>query len=345
MIIKTRERSDAIIALHSVLRRIPRKLVSHELIWNVLSPMEAGFSGEMKVDWYLKELGLSSNFFILQDLIIPRIHSTLQLDTVLVTPKFICILEIKNMTGEFHFDSEGYQFYRIKKDGVKEPQRSPEIQLRRAVRTIQPILQQAQIDLPLIGIIVFASRSGFIVEKPKHFPAVLLDRLNEYIEAIDKSMEIRLTNEQTNQLAQSLHSLHQHEKFKCVFQRHGMNKSWVMPGVICPTCKNSTMQRLNSRWQCHSCKSISKDAHLIALQEYRVLFDENVSNREVGWFLGISSSDTTRRLLVKAGFPYTGSFKDRTYQVPRKSNLANQIVVEDSYRTFKIAPTQLSPLE
>ena len=133
--------------------------------------MEAGFSGEMKVDWYLKELRLSSIFFILQDLIIPRLHSTLQLDTVLITPKFICILEIKNMTGEFHSDSEGYQFYRIKKDGVKEPQRSPEIQLRRAVRTIQPLLQQAQIDLPLIGIIVFASRSGVYRRKTKTFPS------------------------------------------------------------------------------------------------------------------------------------------------------------------------------
>ena len=187
--------------------------------------------------------------------------------------------------------------------------------------------------------IVFASRSGFIEEKPKLFPAVLLDRLNEYIEAIDKSMEIHLTNEQTNQLAQSLRSLHQHEKFNCVFQRHGMKKSWVMPGVICPTCKNSTMQRLNSRWQCHSCKSISKDAHLIALQEYRVLFDKSISNREASWFLGISSSDTTRRLLVKAGFPHTGTFKDRTYQVLRESSLANQILMEDSYRTFKRVPT------
>ena len=37
-------------------------------------------------------------------------------------------------------------------------------------------------------------------------------------------MEIRLTNEQTNKLAQSLHSLHQHEKFNCVFQRHGIKK-------------------------------------------------------------------------------------------------------------------------
>ncbi|KAA0965464.1 NERD domain-containing protein [Sporosarcina sp. ANT_H38] len=345
MIIKTREKSDSIVALHSILRRIPSKLISHELILNQLSPLEAGFSGEMKVDWYLKELNLSSNFFILQDLIIPRLHSTLQLDTVLVTPKFICILEIKNMTGEFYFDSEEYQFYRIKKEGVKEPQRSPEIQLRRAVRTLRPILQQAQIELPIVGIIVFASRSGLIVEKPKHFSAVLLDRLNEHIEAIDKSMDNRLTYDEMNQLAQRLLSLHQHEKFNCVFQRHGMKKSWVTPGVICPICKNSTMQRLNARWLCHSCKSNSNDAHLITLQEYRVLFDKDISNREASWFLSIPSSDTTRRLLIKAGFPYTGSFKDRIYQVPKEASLVNQILLEDSYRTFKRAPTQISPLE
>ena len=117
-----------------------------------------------------------------------------------------------------------------------------------------------------------------------------------------------------------------------------------MPGVICPTCKNSTSNHKTPDGNVIP-QGLSKDAHLIALQEYRVLFDKNISNREASWFLGISSSDTTRRLLVKAGFPYTGTFKDRTYQVPRESNLVNQILMEDSYRTFKIAPTQLSPLE
>jgi len=344
VILKKREKLDEIYALHTILRRIPENLISHEYISNMLSPAEAGFAGEVKTDEFLKELTLSTNYTILQDLIIPKTHSTVQMDTIIITQKFVCILEIKNMTGEFYFDSDHYQFYRIKKDGTKEPQRSPEIQLRRAVGTIKSILKENEIELPVYGIIVFASRSGIVMEKPKHFPAVLLDYLNEYIGRIEKSLELVHPDEST-QIADQLLEKHVAPEFDCAFQRYGINKNWVMPGVICPACGSLPMKRLYSKWCCSKCGNNSKDAHLITIQEFRLLFDKNISNRQAGWFLDIPNRDTNRRLLLSAGFLSTGTFRDRKYQISKDLISMEQIQQQDSYKIQKLTPKNLHSYE
>ncbi len=341
LILKKREKSDGIYALQTILRRIPKNLVSHEYISTMISPAEAGFAGETKVDEFLKELTLSTSYCILQDLIIPRTHSTVQIDSIIVTGKFVCILEIKNMTGEFHFDSESHQFYRIKKDGTKEPQRSPEVQLRRAVRTIKPILKHNQIDIPVYGIVVFVSRSGIVMEKPKHFPAIPLDYLNEYIERIDRATDIVQSSEQCLSIARRLLEKHMDREFDCVFQRFGMSKNWIMPGVICTKCGKLPMKRSKSGWRCGECDNTSKDAHLIALQEFRVLLDKDITNRQASWFLKISSPDTTRRLLVNAGFSSTGTFRDRKYQISKQSIYVEQIPGKDNYQFHKISPANV----
>lgn len=56
--------------------------------------VKAGFSGEEKVMKYLEEARLTSKVEIYRNVVLDHV----QIDVIVVTPKLICILEVKNIS-------------------------------------------------------------------------------------------------------------------------------------------------------------------------------------------------------------------------------------------------------
>ncbi|MEH7332649.1 nuclease-related domain-containing protein [Neobacillus drentensis] len=58
-------------------------------------------------------------YMILHDLNLPDGDSNCQIDTLLLTPEFALIVEVKNMAGKLIFDTENEQFTQINNDKEK----------------------------------------------------------------------------------------------------------------------------------------------------------------------------------------------------------------------------------
>lgn len=69
-------------------------------------------------------------------------------------------------------------------------------------------------------------------------------------------------------------------------------------------------------WKCSYCHYASEEIFAEALQDYRYLVRPTITNKQLREFFNIHSRDAANRLLRKFQFPYTGSYKNRVYQLP-----------------------------
>ncbi len=80
--------------------------------------MSAGFQGELRVDRLWQEMNLTFPHQIFYDYcFINNSGFTHQIDTLFVTPHFLCLIEIKNILGKLDFDDVKRQCIRTTSDG------------------------------------------------------------------------------------------------------------------------------------------------------------------------------------------------------------------------------------
>ena len=283
--------NDFLLAQMIAAERLPAAHESKMAVVGELKNSLAGASGEQRPALLLKrELDLTSEAIFLNDVHIPYKDGTAQIDLLLVHAEFICVLEVKNMIGEFYFDSVNFQFHRIV-DGRREGMRNPEAQLHRAVRAASGFL-----GAPVQGVIVLASRSGKVVEAPKHYPVVSLDYLPFHLEQLAKGAKLY----DAPALASKLQGLPVRNSSRHWLERHRITFDSLRLGVTCPTCRTCPLKWHERKWHCAVCRFYSRDAHEVTLQEYALLFGNELDTRLAYRLLGVENKYILYRLLEKS---------------------------------------------
>lgn len=270
-----------------------RLLPSHESKQAVLSELKnslAGASGEQRTANLLKREWELPGSICLSDVHIPYKEGTAQIDLLLVHEDFVCVLRVKNMIGEFYFDSVNFQFHQVV-DGRREGMRNPEAQLHRAVRAVSGFL-----GVPVHGVIVLASRSGKVVEAPKHYPVLSLDYLLFHLERLAQGSTI--VNVET--LTAKLYGLPMHTSNRHWLERHGITLDALRLGVTCSICRNCSLVWRERKWHCAACGFYSRDAHQVTLQEYALLFGHELDTHVAYRLLGVGDKYMLYRLLEKS---------------------------------------------
>ncbi|ANU11301.1 hypothetical protein A1A1_03777 [Planococcus antarcticus DSM 14505] len=282
--------NDFLLAGMVAAERLP---VAHESKQAVLSELKnslAGESGEQRTATLLKrELHLSGQTIFLSDVHIPYKDGSAQIDLLVVHAEFVCVLEVKNMVGEFYFDSVNFQFHRII-EGRREGMRNPEAQLHRAVRAASGFL-----GVPVHGVIVLASRSGKVVEAPKHYPIVSLDYLPFHLELLAQGSKLF----DAAALTLKLQGLPTRNSNRSWLERHRITLDSLRLGVTCPTCRNCSLEWQERKWSCAACGFYSRDAHEVTLQEYALLFGNELDTGVAYRLLGVKNKYILYRLLEK----------------------------------------------
>ena len=100
MILKDREYPLKAQILEAVLRRLPTGHPQKEQIENELGITLAGYHGEQSINYYLNFLP-PENYLIMHDLRLksPRSDTYFQIDTLILHPAFLLIIEVKNFAG------------------------------------------------------------------------------------------------------------------------------------------------------------------------------------------------------------------------------------------------------
>ena len=100
-----------------------------------------------------------------------------------------------------------------------------------------------------------------------------------------------------------------------ILAQYKIIKVELLKGVQCEECFTMAMLKEKQGWRCSNCNSVSKHAHLRALQDYTLLFEMITTNSKLKDFLNMQSSSAVKRLLQTMNIPHTGENKGRIYDL------------------------------
>ncbi|WP_173917877.1 nuclease-related domain-containing protein [Halobacillus sp. Marseille-Q1614] len=134
MIVKPRTYPLKLRKIQSLLRRLPKSHSKYPFIQSTYSRNLAGYEGEKSIDYYL-DLLPEEDYLILKDLRIKGEKHYFQMDTILLTCKYILILEVKNFAGSLNLNRNTHQMIRTY-NGVEEAFPDPILQVESHVQQL-----------------------------------------------------------------------------------------------------------------------------------------------------------------------------------------------------------------
>ncbi|PLS02590.1 nuclease-related domain-containing protein [Neobacillus cucumis] len=318
MIIKERKIPLVILILEALCRRLSTNHPKYKEIQEELGRRRAGYQGEVAFDYYLRYLP-KDKYMILHDLNLPDGEYNCQIDTLLISPEYALIIEVKNMTGKLIFDTENEQFIQIYNEKEKGYP-YPIAQAERHQEYLRKLLKTNKFpDIPTEYVVVISNsyatyavtgKNAYKV-KPRVGKADVFQSKIQYFE--DQFTKPALDSKDLRKLCRRLVKMNT-VPTNYVLRKYGINKYDLSIGVFCPRCNHYPIIEKRSKWFCPSCNTYSKDAHINALMDYFLLIDTQITNQQFRDFCQLTSSHTSKRFLVSANLSYDlGTKKGRSY--------------------------------
>ena len=157
MKLKERKRPLKLLKLDALKGRVPKFHPKMPLIKTELINRRSGFRGEQSIDYHLRFLP-ENQYFLLHGLRLRnRNGDYFQMDTLVLSPQFINIIDVKNYSGVIKFDGDLKQFIQEYNGSIRGLQ-DPISQINRHQLQLKDWLQKynfisAPIDLLLLLVI------------------------------------------------------------------------------------------------------------------------------------------------------------------------------------------------
>ncbi|WP_338752980.1 nuclease-related domain-containing protein [Bacillus sp. FJAT-52991] len=315
MIVKERKVPMKILKLEALLRRLPSEHPKRLQIEEELAISKAGFRGEQAIDYYFSFVP-KENHLIFNDLRLPMGDRFFQIDSLLLTPSYILIIELKNIAGTIWFDETFRQMIRVQ-DGKEERFPNPILQTARQKLQLQEWLAKNKYQkIPIHTVTVFTNNKSIIktsssnphimqqVIQAEQFP-IFLEKMNEPKILTNKDLQNLSALFITNHVPTDID----------VLQNFQIEKSELMTGIQCPQCSAIPMIRHLRKWQCPICLQFSHDAHLTSVEDYALLFHPTITNQQLRHFLNISCNQLAYYLLRSMNLSNSGQTKGTVWHI------------------------------
>jgi hypothetical protein len=319
MLVKERKKSIQIKKLEVIQRRL---LQNHPRLLSIedeLGGRLAGHYGENSNDYFLKPF-MSKEYSILHDLRLNAHDSFFQMDTLLLSPRYILNLEVKYITGTLIFDHLN-QVIRVRDDGTEEAFKNPIYQVKRQQTHLIEWLSKNRIpQIPVRSLVVMSNPKTIIKAPPtnKEVPQYITHSpyLQERIKPIDQMFTTeKLKKKEMNKLSKLLVSSHTPEN-PDLLKRFQIEEKDITKGVYCTKCFHMPVIRKKGTWQCPKCHYKSNKLHLESLSDYALLYGTNITNKQFCDFLCLPSRHVAKRLLCQMNLPHSGVNKGTVYTLP-----------------------------
>lgn len=304
----------------ALLRRL---LVNHrnkKEIRDNLRKAWTGFRGEVNLDYHLSFLP-EKEYIIFHDVRLNNSERHFQIDTLILTPYFILIIESKNYFGTLFFDQISKQLirtYQNQENGFSDPI----MQVKRQNRNLEMWIKEQRIkSCPIEYLIAIGSPSTIIKTNPGReqiFERVLhAEHVPEKIKELEANYKEKCLSPYLIQKMSQIIRQQQHPQSINIFEKYNIHPSEILQGVICPSCQTPPMIRIHSNWYCRKCKTTSKNAHEEAINDYLFLYN-SMTNKQCREFLNIPSINVCTFLLQNMNLPSIGQGKSKIYFPPKK---------------------------
>ncbi|WP_010529886.1 nuclease-related domain-containing protein [Lentibacillus jeotgali] len=245
-IIKYRKKSHALLSYEALFRRISKAYLPNDAIV-AYKREKAGYDGERNVDYKLSTYP-HEDFFIFQGIRLANPPFNFQIDTLILTTSFICILEVKNKKGTFKYDSKQQQLTQETNREVVYSFKDPILQAEAQKTHLTSWLGRHGIFNIPIEILVVVAYPSTIIENVTKDPDVYnkiihneslhqhLDRLNS------KFTEEQFTTAGLRKLSRTL--LHEDTPRIDILREHNLTERHLIKGIPCERCQHYPMKRL-----------------------------------------------------------------------------------------------------
>ncbi|WP_181347271.1 nuclease-related domain-containing protein [Thalassobacillus sp. CUG 92003] len=325
MIVKPLKVPLHLLKYEALLRRLPEHHPRYRDVQQDDAKYTAGHRGEDALTYHYDRLP-DKDFYRLHDLRLPLSKHFFQLDTLILTPRFAAILEVKNFAGTLIFDHVFNQLIR-RHNGREEAFEDPLLQVaeQKEMLTRWLRLQGFPQDYPIKPLVVISHANTVIKASDNHPTArntiihanFLPKKLHDYWTAHPRHI---LSDSHIHSLSQTLLQNHTPQN-PDLLDRYNIKPSDLITGIQCASCTRFAMARKRGSWVCTSCSSTDRLAHLPAVRDFALLIGPSVRNRELRQFLQLTSPKVTSNLLNALHLPTQGKNKSYRYTLAHPSGI------------------------
>ncbi|MBT2697258.1 NERD domain-containing protein [Bacillus sp. ISL-40] len=279
--------------------------------------LRSGYNGEKTIKYYLDQIP-EHKYHIFYGLRLPIGNTFFQIDTLLLSNKFILILDAKNHSGTLRFEiNQLIHEYGDNRDVYE----NPVAQVNRHKILLRYLFEKFKIPpVPIENLITVCKPSTEIIIQQGYQEAAqkvirAYDLLKKVDELEEKYTEKKLNQKHLNQMINLLKKQHTPQKID-ILNFFQITEDELITGVQCPRCLYVPMDYRRSKWICPECLLFSKEASINGINDYFLLIKTSFSNPEIRKFLLLPSSRSTTSFLPKLNLPQTGTKRGRIYHQP-----------------------------
>jgi hypothetical protein len=275
----------------------------------------AGFRGEQNLDYHLSFLPDSNSYAIFKDLNLKDRH-TFQIDTLLISPYYALIIEVKNYSGILHIDPHTKQLIRKKGQNV-DGFPNPILQAIRHQKQLKNWLQKEKFEsYPVEYLVAFHEGNSIFksdqMDKRLFNRLIFADNIHNKLNQFERIHQtIGLDENRIRKLKKRIMNQNK-PTLPDILKKYDISVLELVSGVQCPVCSTFGMKRISGSWKCVNCNSTSKTAYVKAIEEF-LLLNHSITNKQCRYFLHLTSSNTAYRLLKDLQHPSFGENKHREY--------------------------------
>ncbi len=306
MLYKKRKMPNQLRGLISLEKRLPNDHEKWHYISEELYNRKAGYGGEQQYDKCMTEFKPAYPHAILHDVCLKQDGVYFQMDSILITPAFILISEVKNIAGKIIVTSNPTQFIRVLPSGERKVLQSPIIELERKQFFLLNWLRKQGITIPIIGVVVFAYNNELIIEKIPETKILFAYEAPSYFRTLPINKDI-LAYKNIQNIAYELIKNHKEYNPFPMSISTKIQPAEIKPGVICPKCSQFSMIWGMKKWTCLHCNHIGIHEHKAAIEDWFILINKKITNREFCYFTQTQNRNVARRLLAKSDLILQGN--------------------------------------
>lgn len=274
----------------------------------------AGISGEERVERSIYDCLRGADYVLCSNLqFANEADYSHQIDFLVLTPRFILLIEVKNISGTLYYDASLRQFSRLKYDNTLETfTTNPFDQISRHHEFLYYFLRRADVHIPIIPLVINANQNATLDSSLRGLPIINLSSLAFKLKDLSAQHAIVANLADLQRIKQYLESqtiIHETNRY--------VPAESIQKGVLCPHCQFKSLMRFESRtWRCISCHKNNRKALKFAIRDYRILIGKYMTNEQFRDWTGIQHKDTAYKLLQGLNLKATGEKRGRKYEIP-----------------------------
>ncbi|WP_205520127.1 nuclease-related domain-containing protein [Virgibacillus doumboii] len=252
--------------------------------------LKKGFEGEVQFDSLTEKL--QCECLILNDLLLEVNNTTFQIDSLIILQSLISLYEVKNLEGDYYYESDK-MYKKPRKEII-----NPLLQLSRSESLLRQLILRLGFNPAIDASLVFINPNFTLYQAPLDKPIIYPTQIKRHLNQLN-SRPSKLTNKHKI-LADQLLSLHITDSPFDQLPVYSYDQ--LRKGIVCPMCHSFSVTVDKRKCICKHCEhtELVGDAVMRSIEEFKILFpDERITTNVIyDWCRVVTSKKTIRRVLA-----------------------------------------------